>query len=94
VTGAIPPDATREALERRGWSYLGMGPRATGGAYGWRMAADLWLRCTVCGGLVPAEPERPPFRCACGDVGKDPDAGRVGSRRGDETIEVYRRPRG
>ena len=69
---------------------LGHGPAATGPGGGWSMAADLMFQCTACEGFLPADPTES-GRCACGAMSKDADAGRLGSRLGDQAIAVYRR---
>lgn len=69
---------------------LGHGPSATGGGGGWRMAKELVFQCTACGGFLAADPAES-GRCACGALSVDADAGRIGSRLGDQSIAVYRR---
>lgn len=56
------------------------------------MSKNLYFQCTKCGGFVSGDPADD-GRCACGAMGKDPDAGRFGSWHGDGAIAVYRRRR-
>jgi hypothetical protein len=77
------------------FTYLGNGPKATGGAFGWHMASDLYFKCIRCGYLMGAATNLTDLaqmfdRCFCGAMSKDADAGRFGSDLGDEQIEVYR----
>ena len=73
-----------------GYTYLGNGPAATGGGSGWAMRSDLFARCIRCGSYVSLDPTEY-GECQCGALHKDVDAGRFGSRLGDEAIEIYRR---
>ena len=54
------------------------------------MRRGLWFRCTACGSFLSAAPGEG-GSCVCGAMTKDPDAGRLGSRLGDDAIAVYRR---
>lgn len=69
---------------------LGHGPGATGSGGGWRMAKELVFQCTACGSFLEADPAES-GRCTCGALSMDADAGRIGSRLGDQAIAVYRR---
>ena len=79
-----PPDG----MQLAGHQFVGRGP--DGGTGGWTRANRLIYRCAKCGTLMPAE-HGDDFQCACGAMLLDGDAGRFGSRYGDENILVYRR---
>lgn len=72
----------------------GSGPGATGGGLGWSMTNNLLARCRTCGEYLSLDPNET-ASCFCGDLNKDADAGRFGSRLGDDAIDIYeprRRP--
>ena len=73
-----------------GFEYLGDGPKATGSGLGWRMSALLAARCTSCDYYMSLDADTTDS-CTCGALHKDADAGRFGSRLGDQAIEIYRR---
>ena len=76
-------------LDLHGYSLIGRGPSATGAQRGWARDANLYFRCVVCGDLMCAAHDDY-FHCRCGAMRLDIDAGRFGSRHGDENILVYR----
>ena len=73
-----------------GYTFLGRGPSVTGASGGWAREPALFYRCAVCGGLMCAA-QNDYFTCSCGAMHLDIDAGRFGSRHGDENILVYRK---
>ena len=77
-------------IELQGRGFLGRGPSATGSQRGWPRTADLYYRCAACGDLMCAAHDDY-FSCRCGAMRLDIDAGRFGSRHGDENILVYRK---
>lgn len=81
--------ALQELLEDNELTYLGNGPKATGGTTGWAMSPDLYFKCVICGYLMQASTDDYD-RCFCGAMSKDAAAGRFGSNLGDARIEVYR----
>jgi hypothetical protein len=77
-------------VELQGYSVLGRGPSETGAQGGWPRTANLYYRCAACGDLMCADRDDY-FSCRCGAMRLDIDAGRFGSRHGDENILVYRK---
>jgi len=97
VVSLILEDQRRVAVLRlsyggpvAGFEYLGNGPKATGSGLGWRMSALLAARCTSCDYYMSLDADTTDS-CTCGALHKDADAGRFGSRLGDQAIEIYRR---
>ena len=72
------------------YRYLGNGCKATGVNEGWRMSKNLYMRCVGCGYIMSANPNIDDS-CSCGKLYKDSGYGRIGSRLGDDAIEVYER---
>jgi hypothetical protein len=66
---------------------VGLGPPP---AQGWRRSSDLVYQCSRCDMFMPAD-FNDYFSCDCGAMTLDFDAGRFGSRLGDQSIRVYRR---
>ena len=60
------------------------------GAEGWPRAAAYVHRCASCGDVMPADTSTD-FACSCGAMRLDADAGRFGSRLGDDNVLTYRR---
>lgn len=88
ITCAPPPSDHEYADEQL--EYLGQGPEATGRGTGWNMSAELRLRCPQCCGFITADPTTYE-NCDCGQLHKDPGAGRVGLGYGrDSEIAVWR----
>lgn len=77
-------------VEIPGFTFLGRGPHCSGGGGGWSRSPDVLYRCAKCGDTMPG-PHDDHFECRCGAMDLDRDAGRFGSRYGDENILVYRR---
>ena len=73
-----------------GYRFLGYGPRATSAGTGWHLAQDFFARCVACGGMLRLWDDQSE-QCPCGRLYKDVEAGRFGSRDGDESIAIYRR---
>jgi hypothetical protein len=76
-------------IELSGYRFLGRGPSVTGAQGGWARTKGLYYRCAVCGDMMCAAHDDY-FSCRCGSMHLDIDAGRFGSRSGDENILVYR----
>jgi len=57
---------------------------------GWAMVPELFYRCAQCGDLIEGDC-RDNRSCTCTSMILDADAGRFGSRLGDENILTYRR---
>lgn len=72
------------------YEYLGNGCKATGADSGWIMSKELYFKCIGCGYFMNGY-GRKSDRCPCGNLTKDSDYGRFGSRHGDDSIEVYRK---
>jgi hypothetical protein len=53
------------------------------------MRSELCARCIRCGDFVSLDPDEY-GNCQCGAIHHDRDAGRFGSSRGDDQIEIYR----
>lgn len=70
-----------------GHDLLGRGPRAAGSS-GWSRDPQLAYRCARCGSMMPAD-HASNYACECGAMYLDVDAGRFGSRLGDENVLVY-----
>jgi hypothetical protein len=68
-------------------TVLGTGPDSAVG--GWRVGAGRWVRCSVCGYLLPLDGETTDT-CWCGAMHSDAAAGRIGSDLGDQAIERVR----
>lgn len=49
---------------------------------------EYFYECTLCGGLVSAQPVPEYEDCACGNVHKEP--GRLGTRMGDKGMRLVR----
>lgn len=77
-------------VELPGYQFLGWGPRATSGGAGWHLAPDYFGRCRACGGMLRLWDDQSE-QCPCGRLYKDVEAGRFGSRDGDDSIAVYRK---
>ena len=75
-------------IELDGCEYLGRGPEVSGGSAGWSRSSGILYRCVDCGDTMVAANDRD-FSCTCGQMFVDRDAGRFGSRLGDENILVY-----
>lgn len=75
-------------LEQNDLTHIGNGPTATG-TYGWRMGTGMhFFKCIQCGYFMDDDPDTYD-ECYCGALFRDADAGRFGSRLGDDAIEVY-----
>ena len=72
------------------YKYLGNGCKATGANEGWRMSKDLYFRCVDCGYIMSGDPQKDDS-CSCGKLYKDAGYCRLGSRLGDDAIEVYKK---
>ena len=72
--------------ELEGFKYVGRGC----GPGGWSRRADLYYRCAQCGDMMPAN-HNDYFDCKCKSMYLDIDAGRFGSRCGDQNILSYER---
>lgn len=83
------PIEPTSGLPVAGYEFLGRGPRAAGSG-GWARSGDLAYRCAKCGTMMRADRDDY-FDCECGAMHLDADAGRFGSRLGDQNILVYRR---
>ncbi|MCL1792276.1 MAG: hypothetical protein FWG34_00245 [Oscillospiraceae bacterium] len=71
------------------YEYLGNGCKATGtNGESWQMSGDIYFRCIDCGYMMNGDP-RESDNCPCGSLYKDADYGRLGSKHGDDAIEVY-----
>ncbi len=57
---------------------------------GWSRSPDLLYVCEKCGAGMPADHDDY-FDCSCGAMHLDIDAGRFGSRFGDNAILTYRK---
>ena len=81
-----------DCIEYKGnqYKYLGNGCKATGADAGWRMFTDLYFRCIDCGYLMNGSAQEDD-RCLCGKLSKDTGFSRLGSRLGDDAIEVYKK---
>lgn len=77
-------------MELPGYRFLGWGPSATSGGGGWHLASDYFGRCGACGSMLRLWADQSE-QCSCGRLYKDVDAGRFGSRDGDNSIAVYRK---
>jgi len=91
TAGATYVDKAR--TREQGWVHQhlrarGSGPDATGGGLGWSMTSNLLARCRTCGEYLSLDPNDT-ASCLCGDLNKDMDAGRFGSRLGDGAIDIY-----
>jgi hypothetical protein len=77
-----------QGLTLPGCTYLGRGPASTG-SRGWPQSAEFRYRCAKCGDVMPGN-QSDYYDCRCGAMSLDYDAGRFGSRLGDQNILVYR----
>ena len=77
-----------EGIELANHEFVGRGPDC--GSGGWSRSEGLIYRCAMCGTPMPAQ-HRGDFICECGAMLLDFDAGRFGSRHGDQNILVYKR---
>jgi hypothetical protein len=59
-------------------------------AAGWSRSPDLLYVCESCGTSMPAAQDTS-FGCSCGAMRFDNDAGRFGSKLGDDAILTYRK---
>ena len=87
----MPPhgwDSVSHMTSADGYELLGHGPSATGPGPGWRMRADLFAKCLLCGEMVSLDPDET-ATCSCGSISKDADAGRFSSSVGDG-LAIYR----
>lgn len=89
-TTCTPPASDHPYADEQ-LEYLGQGPQAAGQGSGWGMSPTLRLRCPRCKGFITADPITYE-NCACGQLSKDPDYGRVGlgSNGRDDEIEVWK----
>jgi hypothetical protein len=85
---ANPPPSPAPSIP--GFTYLGVGPACSGTGGGWSRSPSILYACIDCGGTMPGD-HADYFDCPCGAVHLDWDAGRFGSRHGDNGIRVYRR---
>jgi hypothetical protein len=69
-----------------GYSLVRRGCPATG----WLRSPDLLYVCAECAATMRAD-AIDPFACRCGAMSLDADAGRFGSKFGDDAILTYRR---
>jgi hypothetical protein len=72
------------ALEGYALVRRGCGPE------GWSRAPTEVHRCAACGYVMRAD-NVADFACTCGAMRLDADAGRFGSRLGDDNVLTYRR---
>ena len=79
MSDKAPPEIFGYAFVRRGTSRSG-----------WSRSPDLLYACERCGSSMPADFDDY-FNCSCGAMHLDRDAGRFGSRFGDEAILTYRK---
>ena len=77
-------------MELLGYRFLGWGPRATAPGGGWHVAKDYFARCGRCGDLMLLWADQSE-QCSCGALYKDVEAGRFGSKDGDDSIAIYQR---
>lgn len=77
-------------IEIDGYEYLGRGSTAVDGSPGWSRKKGIAYRCANCGSLMPAS-FNDYYSCKCKAMFLDIDAGRFGSRYGDQNILVYRK---
>ncbi len=81
----IEPDFS---LAIEGYTFVGRGPGFGSTSGGWSSSRQLLYRCAKCGSTMTAD-QNNDFRCYCGAVSLDSDAGRFGSTLGDHNILVY-----
>ncbi len=70
------------------YTYLGRGPDATGIEKGWQRDESIYMRCVVCGDIMPSIIEAD-YSCECGSMFVDYHYNRFGSTHGDLNIMVY-----
>ncbi|WP_127845479.1 hypothetical protein [Psychroflexus aestuariivivens] len=70
--------------------FLGRGPKASGRGMGWSRNEDIIYKCVNCGSEMLAS-HNDYWNCECGAIHLDFDAGRFGSKYGDENILVYKK---
>ena len=70
------------------YKYLGNGCKATVAKNGWKMSSDIYFRSIDCGYLMNGNPNITD-NCSCGSLHKDSDYGRLSSKHGDDSIEVF-----
>jgi hypothetical protein len=87
LTDLITPSFS---IEETGYCFLGRGPDATGPSLGWNNDNSIYYRCVKCGSFMLSTINEG-FNCECGCMNLDIDAGRFGSRLGDDNILVYRK---
>lgn len=75
-------------IEINGLTFLGRGPKVSGAGAGWSRNEDIIYKCVVCGSEMPAS-HNDYWNCKCSAIHLDFDAGRFGSKYGDENILVY-----
>jgi hypothetical protein len=69
-----------------GYEFVRTGTSASG----WSRTKDLLYVCEKCGASMRAD-HNDYFNCSCGAMHLDIDAGRFGSKFGDDAILTYRR---
>ncbi len=77
-------------LEINGLNFLGRSSKATGESLGWSRNEKIFYRCAKCGDLMNAS-NNDYWNCKCGAIHLDIDAGRFGSKFGDDNILVYKK---
>ena len=61
-------------------------------AAGYPVGETIFYECSICRDVLPSEPPDSE-NCTCGNLYIDIDAGRMGARRGDETLTLLRAER-
>jgi hypothetical protein len=59
---------------------------------GYPVGESLFYECGLCRDVLPSAPPDSEV-CTCGNLYIDVDAGRIGARRGDETLSLLRAQR-
>ena len=77
-------------IDINGFKYLGKGPKSVDGTPGWSRSDFVYYRCVKCGSMMQSS-INDYFRCDCGAMTLDIDAGRFGSNYGDNNILVYKK---
>lgn len=84
---ALREETMPTSTDELGFDLVGPGPPSP---KGWERSPNLAYQCDRCDTFMPAD-FNDYFSCACGAMTLDFDAGRFGSRFGDQAIRTYRR---